>query len=74
MDTAIGTAKHDLMVEIEAALGEQASSMDLVELVIRCGWQPRPMPDPDSDYLDGLLADGTHVPIEIRRSRVRWAV
>ena len=74
MDTAIGTAKHDLMVEIEAALGEHATSIDLVELVIRSGWQPRPIPDPNSEHLDGVLADGTRVPIEIRHSRSRWAV
>lgn len=70
----MGTAKHDLMIEIEAALGEHATSIDLVELVIRSGWQPRPIPDPDSDHLEGVLADGTRVPIEIRHTHARLAI
>jgi hypothetical protein len=65
---APGTAKQHLIRELEAALAGQASAADLVELVIRSGWQPRPVPDPDSEYLEGVLADGRRVPIEIRRT------
>lgn len=63
------SARQALIQEIAAALGEGASGADLVELVIRSGWQPRPTPDPNSDYLEGVLDDGRRVPIEIRRAR-----
>ena len=66
MSTTPSSAKQHLMTEIETALGEGASSADVVDLIIRCGWQPRPVPDPNSEYLEGVLADGTRVPIEIR--------
>ncbi|GAA4750692.1 hypothetical protein GCM10025783_24010 [Amnibacterium soli] len=68
MSTTPLSAKHHLRSEIEAALREGASSDDLVELVVRCGWQPRPVPDPDSEYLEGVLDDGRRVPIEIRHA------
>ncbi len=63
------TARQSLLREIEAALDEHASGEDLVELVIRSGWQPRPVPDPDSEYLEGVLENGKRVPIEIRHAR-----
>ncbi len=63
------TARQSLLREIEAALDEHASGEDLVELLIRSGWQPRPMPDPDSEYLEGVLENGRRVPIEIRHGR-----
>jgi hypothetical protein len=62
------SARQHLLQEIDAALGEGAKGEDLVELIIRCGWQPRPLPDPDSEYIEGLLQDGRRVPIEIRHS------
>ena len=73
MSITPGTAKHDLMVQIEAALQSGSSSEAIVELIVRSGWQPRPIPDPNSDYLDGVLRDGTHVPIEIRHALVSHA-
>jgi hypothetical protein len=68
MSTTPLSAKHHLRSEIDAALGEGASSDDIVELVVRCGWQPRPIPDPNSEYLEGVLENGTRVPIEIRHA------
>jgi hypothetical protein len=68
MSTTSLSAKHHLTTEIESALGEGASGDDIVELVIRCGWQPRPTPDPNSEYFEGLLDNGTRVPIEIRHA------
>ena len=67
------SAKHHLAGEIEDALGNGATGKDIVELVIRCGWQPRPMPDPNSDYLEGVLQNGTRVPIEIRHAALSHA-
>jgi hypothetical protein len=64
------TARQALLREVAAALGEGASGEDLVELVIRSGWQPRPTPDPNSEYLEGVLDNGRHVPIEIRHAAV----
>ena len=64
------TARQALLRDIEAALGEHASGEDLVELLIRSGWQPRPMPDPNSEYLEGVLENGRRVPIEIRHGRL----
>lgn len=64
------TARRQLQTEIESALGSQASAAEIVELVIRSGWQPRPLPDPNSEYLEGVLANGVRVPIEIRHSMV----
>ena len=62
------TARRQLQTEIESAIGKQASAAEIVDLVIRSGWQPRPMPDPNSEYLEGVLANGARVPIEIRHS------
>lgn len=59
-------ARRRLQTEIETAMSEQASAASIVELVIRSGWQPRPLPDPNSEYLEGVLANGARVPIEIR--------
>ena len=47
------TARQYLIQEIAAALGEGATGEDVVDLVIRTGWQPRPLPDPHSDRLRG---------------------
>ena len=55
-------------MEISTALAQGASGRDIVELVVRSGWQPRPVPDPNSDYLEGVLDDGSRVPIEIRHA------
>lgn len=60
-----------LQAELDRALDSRPSGADLVELVISAGWQPRPTPDSNSDYLDGLLADGTRVQVEIRHASVR---
>lgn len=62
------TARRQLQTEFDVALGKHATAADLVELVIRSGWQPRPLPDPNSEYLTGVLANGLRVPIEIRHS------
>jgi len=67
------TARQYLIQEVAAALGEGADGEDVVDLVIRTGWQPRPLPDPHSDHLEGVLADGRRVPIEIRRARLTHA-
>jgi hypothetical protein len=67
MSTTPEGAKRALLDQIEAALAhEEVSAAAIVDLIIRTGWQPRPVPDPNSDYLEGRLRDGTHVPIEIR--------
>lgn len=66
MSTTPASAKRDLLKQIEAALETSPSGQNLVDLIIRSGWQPRPTPDPNSDYLEGVLLDGTRVPIEIR--------
>jgi hypothetical protein len=69
MSTTPETAKRDLLSRIESALAhEDVSAEAIVDLIIRTGWQPRPLPDPNSDYLEGVLADGTRVPIEIRHA------
>jgi hypothetical protein len=68
MSTTPMTARRQLQVEIEAAMADQASASELVDLIIRSGWQPRPMPDPNSEYLEGVLANGARVPIEIRHA------
>lgn len=62
------TPRQILGQEISNALRGGASGADLTELVIRAGWQPRPIPEanPNSDYLDGVLDSGKRVPIEIR--------
>ena len=62
------TARRQLQVEIETAMANQASASAVVDLIIRSGWQPRPMPDPNSEYLEGVLANGARVPIEIRHA------
>jgi hypothetical protein len=68
MSTTPSSAKQHLASEIAAALGEGASATDVVEVIVRSGWQPRPVPDPNSDYLQGVLHDGRLVPIEIRHA------
>ncbi len=70
MSTAPMTPRQILGQEISNALRSGASGTDLTELVIRAGWQPRPIParDPHSDHLDGVLDSGRRVPIEIRRA------
>jgi hypothetical protein len=68
MSTTPMTARRQLQVEIETAMTNQASASEVVDLIIRSGWQPRPMPDPNSDYLEGVLANGARVPIEIRHA------
>jgi hypothetical protein len=70
MSTTPMIARRQLQTEIESAMREQASAAAIVELVIRSGWQPRPVPDPNSEYLEGVLANGVRVPIEIRHSLV----
>lgn len=62
------TARRQLQVEIETALTNRATASEVVDLIIRSGWQPRPMPDPNSEYLEGVLANGARVPIEIRHA------
>jgi hypothetical protein len=74
MSTPPEVARRDLLELIEAALGhEDVSAAAVVDLVIRSGWQPRPLPDPNSSYLDGRLRDGTRVAIEIRHARLSMA-
>ena len=68
MSTTPSSAKQHLALEITTALREGATGRDIVELVVRSGWQPRPVPDPNSEYLEGVLDDGRRVPIEIRRA------
>jgi hypothetical protein len=65
------TPRQVLGQEIANALRTGASGSDLTELVIRAGWQARPIParNPNSDYLDGVLDSGKRVPIEIHYSR-----
>lgn len=70
MSTTPLSAKQHLKAAIDTALGEGASGDDIVELIVRCGWQPRPTPDPNSEYLEGVLEDGTRVPIEIRHANL----
>lgn len=60
------TARQRLAREVGAALAEGATAEGIVDLVIRSGWQPRPIPDPDSDHVEGLLDNGQRVLIEIR--------
>jgi hypothetical protein len=68
MSTTPMTARRQLQTEIESAMSKQASAAEIVELVIRSGWQPLPLPDPNSEYLEGVLANGVRVPIEIRHA------
>jgi len=65
------TPRQVLGQEIANALRTGASGIDLTELVIRAGWQPRPVParNPNSEYLDGVLDSGRRVPIEIRHAK-----
>jgi hypothetical protein len=64
------TPRQILGQEISNALRTGASGTDLTELVIRVGWQPRPVPAPGpiSDHLEGVLHSGRRVPIEIRHA------
>ncbi len=64
------TDKRRLLDAFESAMHERATARDLVEIVIGTGWQPRPEPHPDSEHLEGVLANGARVPIEIRRAAV----
>jgi hypothetical protein len=73
MSTTPSSAKQHLAAEITTALDEGATAKDLVELIVRSGWQPRPVPDPNSDYFEGLLDDGRRVPIEIRHASLSHA-
>lgn len=73
MDSSPLTARQALLREIESALEEGTAADQLVELIIRSGWQPRPVPDPNSEYLEGVLQNGTRVPIEIRHGRLSRA-
>ena len=68
MSTTPLTARRLLQTEIESAMSTGASAAEIVDRVIRSGWQPRPVPDPNSEFLEGVLANGVRVPIEIRRS------
>ncbi|GAA2750553.1 hypothetical protein [Amnibacterium kyonggiense] len=70
MSTTPMTARRQLQAEIESAVREQATAAQIVDLIIRAGWQPRPLPDPNSEYLEGVLANGVRVPIEIRHAMV----
>ncbi|MGT2425571.1 hypothetical protein [Amnibacterium kyonggiense] len=70
MSTTPMTARRQLQAEIESAVRAEASAADIVDLIIRAGWQPRPLPDPNSEYLEGVLASGERVPIEIRHAMV----
>lgn len=70
MSTTPLSAKQHLKSELEAALVEGATGDEIVDLIIRCGWQPRPIPDPNSEYLEGVLDNGTRVPIEIRHGHL----
>jgi hypothetical protein len=67
------TARQDLLRELDAALEEGASGDDLLELIIRSGWQPRPVPNPNSAYLEGVLESGRRISIEIRHGRLTRA-
>jgi len=73
MESSPLTARQALLREVDAALGEGAAGEQLVELIIRSGWQPRPTPDPNSEYLEGVLENGRRVPIEIRHGRLSRA-
>jgi hypothetical protein len=73
MSTTPLSEKQHLAAEIASALHVGATGQDVVELVVRSGWQPRPVPDPDSDHLEGLLDDGTRVRIEIRHASLSHA-
>ena len=68
MSTTPLTARNRLIQAIDAAIGDGATGAEVVDLVIRSGWQPRPLPDPNSEFLEGRLADGSRVPIEIRHA------
>lgn len=68
------TARDYLVQEIAAALGEGSSAEELVDVIIRTGWQPRPVPNPNADYLEGVLDNGKRVPIEILHGALRRAV
>ena len=73
MSTTPLSAKQHLATEITTALSGGATGHDIVELIVRSGWQPRPVPDPHSDYLEGMLDDGRRIPIEIRHSTLTHA-
>lgn len=76
MSIVTPSSRQVLGQEISNALRSGASGPDLAELVIRSGWQPRPVPasDPDTDHLEGVLESGRRVSIEIRHARPRGAV
>lgn len=74
MSTTPLTARHRLLQEIDAALDAGATGREIVDLVIRSGWQPRPLPDPNSEYLEGRLDSGARVPIEIRHAHLSRAI
>ncbi|WP_375387158.1 hypothetical protein [uncultured Amnibacterium sp.] len=63
--------RQRLQEELERVLEERPTGRDLVDLVIRAGRQARPLPDPNSELLGGVLEDGRRVPIEIRRASRR---
>jgi hypothetical protein len=73
MSTTSLSAKQHLKAELGAALSRGAGVDEIVDLVIRCGWQPRPTPDPNSEYLEGRLENGARVPIEIRHANLARA-
>lgn len=74
MSTTPTSAKQHLASEISTALGGGASARDILELIVRSGWQPRPVPDPHSDHLEGVLDDGRRVSIEIRYATLTHAL
>ncbi|TDS79494.1 hypothetical protein [Amnibacterium kyonggiense] len=71
MDAAPTLEQRLLMQEISAALHSGANGADLADLVIRTGWQTRTVSDPSAVVLQGVLASGRRVPIEIRPSTRR---
>jgi hypothetical protein len=62
------TSRQHLVQEVTAALAEGLAGEQIVDLIVRNGWQPRPVPDPNSEYLEGVLHNGKRVPIEIRHA------
>lgn len=69
VQTESPTPRELLTSRVAESIRAGASSAEILDLIIRDGWQPGPDRDPNSDYFEGILDSGRRVPIEVHHGR-----